>query len=72
MRRLLLAALVVMCGTTTAQADILIAPSEADNPGFRAALSTALGGETVDYFDARLRNSNPGPAPRLPGRVYMG
>jgi len=32
---------------------ILYAPSEADDPTYRAALSAAAGGGTVDYFDAR-------------------
>lgn len=32
---------------------ILYAPSEADDPGYRAAISAAAGGATVDYFDAR-------------------
>lgn len=32
---------------------ILYAPSEGDDPGYRAALSAAAGGVTVDYFDAR-------------------
>jgi hypothetical protein len=31
---------------------ILYAPSEADDPAFRAAISAAAGGATVDYFDA--------------------
>ncbi len=32
---------------------ILYAPSEADDPAYRAAISAAAGGATVDYFDAR-------------------
>lgn len=32
---------------------ILYAPSEADDPAYRDALSIAAGGATVDYFDAR-------------------
>ncbi len=32
---------------------ILYAPSEADDPTFRAAVSAAAGGATVDYYDAR-------------------
>jgi len=32
---------------------ILYAPSQPDDPNFRAALSLACGGATVDYFDAR-------------------
>lgn len=36
---------------------ILYAPSEADDPGYRAAIAAASGA-TVDYFDARV--SNPG------------
>jgi len=36
---------------------ILYCPSEADDPGYRAAIAALLGG-TVDYFDARY--SNPG------------
>ena len=31
---------------------ILYAPSEADDPAYRAAISAAAGGATVDYFDA--------------------
>lgn len=31
---------------------ILYAPSEADDPAYRAAISVAAGGATVDYFDA--------------------
>jgi hypothetical protein len=33
---------------------ILYAPSEADDPGYRAAISAAAGGATVDYFDTRV------------------
>ncbi|MFN0056946.1 MAG: hypothetical protein ACKVX7_00685 [Planctomycetota bacterium] len=33
---------------------ILYAPSEADDPAYRAAISAAAGGATVDYFDARV------------------
>ncbi|MEM7306366.1 MAG: hypothetical protein AAF682_06840 [Planctomycetota bacterium] len=33
---------------------ILYAPSELDDPFYRAAISTAAGGATVDYFDARV------------------
>lgn len=32
---------------------ILYCPSEADDAGYRAAISAAAGGVTVDYFDAR-------------------
>ncbi len=32
---------------------ILYAPSEADDPAYRAAISAAAGGATVDYFDTR-------------------
>lgn len=32
---------------------VLYAPSEGDDPVFRTDLSTALGGATVDYYDAR-------------------
>ena len=37
-------------GTATA---ILYAPSEDDDPAYRAAISAAAGGAIVDYFDAR-------------------
>jgi len=37
-------------GATT----ILYAPSESDDPAYRAAISAAAGGATVDYFDARV------------------
>jgi hypothetical protein len=33
---------------------ILYAPSEADDPAYRAAISAAAGGATVDYFDTRI------------------
>lgn len=33
---------------------ILYAPSEADDPAYRAAISAGAGGATVDYFDARI------------------
>jgi hypothetical protein len=33
---------------------ILYAPSESDDPTYRAAISAAAGGATVDYFDARV------------------
>jgi hypothetical protein len=33
---------------------ILYAPSEADDPAYRAAISAAAGGATVDYFDASV------------------
>lgn len=33
---------------------ILYAPSEADDPAYRAAISAGAGGATVDYFDARV------------------
>jgi hypothetical protein len=33
---------------------ILYAPSEADDAAYRAAISAAVGGATVDYFDARV------------------
>lgn len=33
---------------------ILYAPSEADDVAYRAAISAAAGGATVDYFDARV------------------
>ena len=38
-------------GTT---GSILYAPSEADDPTYRAAISAGAGGATVDYFDARV------------------
>jgi hypothetical protein len=38
-------------GTT---GSILYAPSEADDPAYRAAISAGAGGATVDYFDARV------------------
>jgi hypothetical protein len=37
-------------GATT----ILYAPSESDDPAYRAAIAAAAGGATVDYFDARV------------------
>lgn len=33
---------------------ILYAPSEADDPGYRAAISAGAGGAVVDYFDTRV------------------
>ena len=33
---------------------ILYAPSEADDPAYRAAIGVAAGGATVDYFDTRV------------------
>jgi hypothetical protein len=33
---------------------ILYAPSESDDPAYRAAISAAAGGATVDYYDARV------------------
>ncbi|MBI4878622.1 MAG: hypothetical protein HY812_03045 [Planctomycetes bacterium] len=38
---------------------ILYAPAGADDPTFRAAVSTAAGGATVDYFDARVGTPSP-------------
>jgi hypothetical protein len=38
---------------TRAQASLLIAPSESDNPAFRAEVAGLLG-DTVDYYDARV------------------
>ena len=43
----------VLSATTGAGA-ILYAPSEEDDPGYRAAISAAAGGAVVDYFDARV------------------
>lgn len=37
---------------------ILYAPSEGDDPGYRAAISAAAGGATVDYFDTRVATPN--------------
>jgi hypothetical protein len=42
-----------LAGLTQEGGGILYAPSEADDPGYRAAISAAAGGATVDYFDAR-------------------
>jgi hypothetical protein len=39
--------------TTTGVGSILYCPSESDDPAFRAAISAAAGGATVDYFDTR-------------------
>ena len=38
---------------TTGVGSILYAPSEGDDPVYRAAISAAAGGAVVDYFDAR-------------------
>jgi hypothetical protein len=46
--------LTVGAGGTEGGGAILYAPSEADDPGYRAAISAAAGGATVDYFDARV------------------
>jgi hypothetical protein len=51
------------CNVLTPVADrsgagILYAPSEADDPGFRAAVA-AVFGDTVDYFDARAATPDP-------------
>src|SRR5262245_58761387 len=40
--------------TKGAPVKILYAPSEADDPAYRAAISAAAGGATVDYFDTRV------------------
>ena len=40
--------------TKGAPVKILYAPSEADDPAYRAAIGAAAGGATVDYFDARV------------------
>jgi len=41
-------------GTKGAAARILYAPSEADDPAYRAAIGVAAGGAIVDYFDTRV------------------
>ncbi len=40
-------------------ARILYAPSDSDDPSYRAAISTACNGATVDYFDARAATPSP-------------
>ena len=45
---------VLTAGAADGASGILYAPSESDDATFRAAISAAAGGVTVDYFDARV------------------